>query len=423
MSMDRLALRLATTAAVAAAGLALTACSGGGKYTKEGKEQAIQNAANVKAATEFDMAQQAYLGGDLAKASTHINKSIALSDKVAKSFLLKGRIELDGQNFDSALKSFASASELDDENPEIPYFTGLAFERAAKPEQALENYLKATELDPESGQYVIAASEMFIDLEQLDEAKSFLEERSSKFQFNAGVKQTLGHIAMIEGNFADANKLFKEASILAPDDQSIAEDLAIAQTRIGNFAEAEFNLAKLTESKENASRRDLQNLRARCLMELDRPVEAREILMSLTKGTDGEADADSWLQLGHVSYTLGDFARLKQAASRVIALQPKSSDGYILRALWQRSENNLDAALISLAKAVEFRGSDTGPLMLQGLVAQQQGNLNLAQTSYAMVVAENPDNNTASQLLAAINTQLKTQPLATVPASNERDGQ
>ncbi|MCA9278314.1 MAG: hypothetical protein H6815_06615 [Phycisphaeraceae bacterium] len=413
----RRAARMAAVAGLGLAAITLTACnSGPGKYTAEGKANALEHAAGLKSATEFDQARQAYFAGVLDQALEHINNSITLNDKVAKSWVLKGRIELDSQNFEGALESFAKATELDETDGEPMYFTGLTYERVGKIQQALDSYLQAFELDDRNAQYIVAVAETYIDNNQLEEAKTFLSDNSESFEFNPGIKQTLGHIAMIEGKPNEAYERFSEARILAPDDMSVLEDLTTSQVRTGKFAEAEYNLGKLLEFKGNTNRRDLQHLRARCLMEVDRAVEARELLIKLTQGTEGQADSKAWLQLGHVSYTLGDFNRVKQAAGRVIAQSPETADGYVLRALWQRSEGNLEAAFISLNKACEFRGEDTAPLMLKGLVAQQMGKYEIAKQSYSTVLSENPSDSAATQLLAAVEKQIESgSSVATVP--------
>lgn len=412
--------RLAAVAGLGLAALTLTACnSGQGRYTKEGKARSLEHAAALKSATEFDQARQAYYGGDLESATKHITNSITLNEGVVKSWILKGRIELDGQNFEAALESFAKASALDETDAEPYYFTGLTYERAAKTQDALDSYLKAFELNSRNAQYIVAVAETYIDTANIEQAKSFLSDNSDTFEFNPGIKQTLGHIAMIEGKPNEAYDRFSEARILAPDDLSILEDLSTAQVRTGKYAEAEYNLGRLLEVKENSNRRDLQHLRARCLMEVDRAVEARELLIELTQGTEGQADSQAWLQLGHVSYTLGDFNRVKQSAGRVIAQAPNNADGYVLRALWQRSEGNLEAAFISLNRACEYRGQDTAPLMLKGLVAQQMGKFEIAKQSYASVLSENPSDTAATQLLAAVEKQIDSgSPVATVPTDS-----
>lgn len=393
--------------AVSAAGvmIALSGCSGHGKHTQGHKNQAEARLAQMKSATEWDMARQAYLAGDLDKALRHIDRSIALNDNVAKSQVLRGRILLEMGNFEGAIASLERASDIEPESVDAAYYLGLCYERIAKREQALEYYLLAASMDSSSGQYPVAAAEMMIDLDRLDDAREYLEDRSSALQHNPGVKQALGQIALLQGRGDDALELFTEARLLSPDDNAILEDLVRAQIATERYAEAEYHIARLSEIPSNKGRRDLQHMRARCLLQVDRALEAREILIALTSDQAGAKDVEAWIMLGHTSYVLGDVGRLKQAAARVIALAPARSEGYMLRAMWQRNSGDRKAALSALDEAVTHRGTDTAPLVLRAIVAQEMGRLDIAEQSLAQAAKENPSDINVSRLLSAVRSQ------------------
>lgn len=391
-----------------------------GKYVSKGLEERQAMHASMKAANEYDMARQNFVAGDLEKATTHIDNCLALNDSLAKSWLLKGRIEAESNDFEGALEAFAKATELDASMPEPFYYAGVVYERVLDQESALSSFQKAFELAPTEGQYAVATAEVMVDLGRVDEAESFLRGLSSSLEHNPGVKQTLGHIAMIKGDTETALDLFSEAQLLAPEDQAITEDLAMAQVEAGHYAEAEFNLSRILERSENSNRRDLKHLRARCLMELDRPVEAREVLLGLTSDAAGASDTSAWIELGHVSYVLKDMNRVKLCASRVIGQSPKRYEGYMLRAMWQRSEGDLKSALQSLETACQWRGSETAPLMLRGIVAQEAGNLELARECFAQAAQADPNNATASRLLAVVESRIEATSVATVPETNNK---
>jgi len=67
------------------ASLLITGCGSHGRYTKEHVSNAKLKMNMLKAATEYQMAHQAFLAGDLEKAATHVDYSIGLSEKVTKS--------------------------------------------------------------------------------------------------------------------------------------------------------------------------------------------------------------------------------------------------------------------------------------------------------------------------------------------------
>jgi Flp pilus assembly protein TadD len=404
------------TSLLAAGAVGATVCTAGcagghGEYTAKHKAASQEKMDQMRSGTEFDMARQAFLAGDLDKALKRADNSIALNDGVTKSHVLKGRILLEMGDLDGARESLLKAEALDPKGVDPQYYLGLSFERSSDKAQALERYLKAAEFDPTSPQYAVAAAEMMIDQGQLDQAESYLSGRGQSFQHFAGVRQTLGHIAMIRGDAKSAVALFGEARLLAPEDKGIVEDLARAQMAAGKFAEAEFNINHLLKTPQGKARRDLQHMEAMCLMEVDRPVEAREILVKLTTGDEGANDLQAWIDLGQVSHRIKDFNRVKQAGARLVALAPTRSEGYVLKALWQRSQGDLSGALTNLDKGCELRGRDVSPVVFRAMVLEEMGRDAEARAAIAVALAANPSDQVVKNLLE----QMRAVGVANVP--------
>lgn len=395
----------AKTALVLGTGLSLAtllgACGTNGAFTSEGSNLAKEKMQQLKSATEWTMAQQAFLAGDLPKALKHVNVSIELNDKVVKSFVLRGRILMEQGDLDAASASFAQAEKMNAADVDTWYYQGILAERIDRKEEALRRYEGANERDPSNPQYAIAAAEMMMALDRLDDAEKYLTARLDKFDHAPGVKQTLGHIAMLRDKPADAIPLFNEARLLAPDDQAIIEDLIRAQIATGQFGQAEGNLARILTNKANEGRRDLLHARAKCLMQLDRPVEAREILIKLTADTDGNTDTDAWLELGQVCYQLHDHARLRTASGRAIALAPNKPDGYVLRALYLRQNGDNPGAIDYLRRALNIQQTPETYILL-GLVQRDMNQTADARGNFQMALKLDPNNKDAATLLSAV---------------------
>mgnify|MGYP003571170235 CR=1 FL=1 len=399
--MNRIGTYALAGAALGLVGL-VTGCAGNGGYTSEHASLAKQKMSVMKAATEWDMARQAFLAGDLEKAIDKIDESMAYNDQVPKSHVLKGRILLEQGDIGGAIESLRTAEALDPQFVDAHYYLGVVHERLGELEKALTHYRLASEYDGYNPDYAVAAAEMLVDMGRLGEARSYLEGGPS-FEHHAGVRQTLGHIALIEGNPQEAVALFAEARLLAPSDDVVLEDLIRAQVATNNFREAEFNLSTLLSDEENAARRDLQHMRAQCLMALDRPVEARKIYYDLTKGQAGQADIEAWVGLGNVSYVLSDGRSLRRAASRVVALAPDRHEGYSLTALWFRSQGDNQSALESARDAVAAAPRDASVLAFEGMLLMEMGRLGEARESLASATSLEPGNPTFRQLLADTN--------------------
>lgn len=391
---------------VMAAGLAIGGCgaNGHGGYTTEHISAAKEKMNIMKSATEWEMAHQAFLAGELDKALKGVDRSLAINDNVAKSHVLKGRILMERGELEGAIESFNKAATLDPTFVDAPYYLGIAYERINRREQSLEAYQKAAEIEPSNAQYAIAASEMMIDLGKIDEAESYLAQRGGSFENNAGVRQTLGHIAMMRSDSTKAVSLFNEARLLAPDDNAILEDLARSQVAAAQFADAESNLARLLKSPDMKERRDLQHLRARCLVEVDRKLDAREALIALTQGQAGAADTEAWVQLGNLSYVLKDATRARQCAARVIAMAPERPDGYVLRGLQLRRDSKPKDALASFEKALAL-GAKSDVLILKGMALKDLNRTDEARAVFAQALQNNPQDTSAAAMLTQVDEQ------------------
>lgn len=353
-------------------GLLAGCAAGHGKYTSAFREQAQANMDRVKSGTTWDMARQRYLAGDLEKALRGVDESIALTPDVAKAHLLRGRVLMEMGRGEEALESLVRAGELDGEDAAPAYFRGLVYERWGRFEVALSAFEEASAKDESDPQYVLVQAETLMELGRLEEARVLLGVARSRFEHNAGVRQTLGHLAMMRGDVTDAVEQFEAACLLAPEEEGLVEDLARALIASGRFAEAEYALSRVLgvgdEGGERADgeRRDLRHLRARVLLELDRPVEAREEFERLVRGRRGGTDVDAWLGLGGAAVMIGDELLASRAGTRVTELAPDRAEGWVLRAAAMR-EAGRTAEALALARRGLSR--DPGSSVAGSLVA------------------------------------------------------
>lgn len=381
----------------------LAACNPGhGKHTQKHLLGAMERQNAMKAGNEHEQARQSYLAGELEKADKFINRCIQLKPDVPKSYILKGRIMIELSDLEQALLAFQQAEALDPANIDAQYYQGIVYERFAQSDKALKHFSAAADAEPANPQYAIAVAETMIDLGNLDEAEKFLTSRAASFEHSAGIKQTLGHVAMLRKDTEAAVKLFNEARLLASDDQSILEDLIQAQIQSERFADAEFNLSRLLKMKGNAGRRDLLHFRAKCLSKLDRPLEARDVLIELTSSDEGQRDIQAWIELGNVCYSIKDMNRSRQAWQRIVAIAPHRHEGWMLKALYQRRTGDLEGALKTVDRAIERRGTSVDPLVLEGLILSELGRAEEARAAFAAALEEQPEDPAARSGLANV---------------------
>ncbi|PHQ80957.1 MAG: hypothetical protein COB69_05060 [Phycisphaera sp.] len=373
--------------------------------------------AQIKSATQWEMANESYMAGDLERAFKSVNNSLALNPSVAKSHTLKGRILFEMGRLEESRDSLLRAEIIKPDTIEAIYFLGIVHERLSQKEEALEFYMQVADLDPAEAMYAVATAELMIDLGRIEEAEEYLADRSNIFGHNAGVQQTLGHLALMNGNDEEAESRFRTAWTLASEEPAILEDLINAQMNLGRFAEAEYNINQLLEFDGYEERRDIYRMRSRCLLELDRTMEAREALLELTSSKGGKNDLGSWLDLGSISYSINDMSRLRQSAQRIIELAPERPEGYLYRALWQRKHGDADAALATLAKGFTKSDMPIEAYMLRGVIEHDLGMNAAAQRSYQAAADLDPANEQAQLLLSLL--RVESDGIASFPVDSE----
>jgi len=415
--LERFMRKLFQVGLVALASMILVGCGGHGVSTRRESSAAKERLAAMKSAMEWQSAKQQLLSGNTAKALESINRSLGLNPNVAKSHVLKGRILMEQGDLEGALNWFGTAEGLDPENVEAQYYSAIVYERLKQPDESIARYRRASDLEPSNPQYVIAAAEVLMDQGKLEEAETELTSHRASFANNPGVNQTLGHIAMMQNKSEVAMNYFEQSRLAAPDDPAIQNDLIGAQIACKKYADAEHNITKLMKQKGFEDRRDLRLQRARCLVELDRPMDAREVLVKLTTSDGGASDVEAWIELGKLSYKLKDMNRARTASARLVAIAPERPEGYQLRAMVFRKAGAMDQAHDNAIKAVAIAPTAENYVLL-GLIERQMGNSADAGRCFAEAIRIEPANVIAAAQIAEIKTGAPVhQAVAGVPDS------
>lgn len=382
----------------------LAGCAGQGTHNAEYVSEAKVKMAALKAGVEWQMGQEQFLAGELDKALRSVDTSIQIAPGIAKSHVLRGRIMIERGELEEARKSLARAAELDKANAEAPYYLGIVHERFRQPEAALGLYQQAIKIDPSNAQYVVAASEMLVQLNRHDTAEALLSNPHESLVHNSAIRHTQGQLAMVRGDYAKASALLEEARLLAPDDATILEALVQAQFAAGQFGEAEFNITSLLKKKPEPQRRDLMHMRAACLERLDRVSEARSLLLELTTDEAGARDVKAWIALGELSARTKDFARLRIVGTRLAAIAPDRAEGYVMRAMAMQGLGDVEGALKAVEPATRLPRTDPQSFVLKGMILTDLGRADEARAAFESARALNPNDPRLGALLGTAGT-------------------
>lgn len=428
------------------------------------REQAHDRMNLVNAQVTYNQAQQYFETGQFDKALREINAAIARYPKSCTFFVLQGRIHMEAKRLEAAMTSLnlaiqvgreacgidlESTVEEQDEHilaqdqllksplAEAHYYAGIVCQRWSDDEQAYEHYDLAFKLDDGKVHYLLAAAEALIALGEYDQAQSLIEPRLAYFEHNAALHQLLGQIALLKGDATTAARLYGEARLLNPDDNSLLEDLVWAQYaaemygdclesvktlqsrtsgtlsrshNIGGKASATGEASNGNGSTVAADRVDLKHLQARCLTMLGRLGNAREIYLEVTRLKPAEVTV--WTELGTVCWELGDYRRVAECSVHIIALAPERYEGYMLRGINERQKNNLDEAVVLFTNAADRSTDSVMPWLLLGQTLEQAGDFDGAKDAYSRALQVDPRSTDAHDLLARLE---QTQAVTAVP--------
>lgn len=384
-----------------AAGLALLAgCSGHGRHTKNAISSAELRMNQIRSATDWEMAESAFLAGDFDRAKEKLERSISLNPGVAQSHELLGRVYLEKGDLAEARRSLLRATILDPTLASAQYSLGIIGERLNDKEGALAHYLEAGELAPTDPVYALAVVEALIDLGRDEQAETYLAERSGTFAYNPGVTQALGHLALLEGDAPGAARLFQDARLLDPDQPDLIEDLARALIASDRPADAAHELERLLTREGFEKRRDLRRLLARCYAELDRLAEARSTYLDIVAEPAGAEEPSVWRELAELAYDMHDMVTLGRAGRRLMALAPQDPDGYVYRALYLRDRGQTEDALEALSLGATRGSLSADGHVLMGLIEADAGDIDAARASFERALSLDPSNEIASTLVA-----------------------
>lgn len=357
---------------LAAAAMTLGGCNGPSKAGLEARENAYGRIDKVNTQIAYGQARQAFEVGQLRKALDIIKEAAKRYPKAAEYHLLHARILIELHRLDEASHALKFATEQDEVLPEAYYFLGIVHQRWSEDREAHEHYMKAADLAPDKPQYLLAASEMLVSLQEYEQAEELILGRMRKFEHHPTFHHLLGQIAMLRGDITLAERYYEEASLLQPDDLQVLSELANVQFLAGNVPGCLSTIHNI-ESRSDSTEQHMEVIKARCLVQTHRYAEARPIYMKLLEAN--EHDVTLWEESGYLAWTLEDWRGLRNCGQRVASLSPERCAGWLLLAVSDRSEGNTLEARKHLETAVGCADADALCWVILANLREQLGDM------------------------------------------------
>lgn len=312
------------------------------------------------------LAVHAASAGDVARARTLIEEILARNPKDSEALVLKGRIAMQENDYETAVASFRSV--LKDQPDSVPLLHLLAEAQLRKGDAELagDNLRRAVEVAPQNmdarikyARFLIAKKELAHALEQID----YVLERD---QANVDAVAAKSELLAAKGDLA-----------------AVKEELAKLKEAAPDNAEASLRLARVHMAEGDA---------AAALAEVD-SILAREPknVPALILKTD-------------VLAATNDQAALEAAIGELKAAAPDNAEGYFRMGRFLRAKGDIAGALKEYEQGFDL-AKDAGKLAMLSEIVNTQvaaGQTDQALARLQAILRDEPDHKVANDLLGVV---------------------
>jgi tetratricopeptide (TPR) repeat protein len=383
--------------------LTATGCNAPGEKThaQTQKENAQKQWAGARAGVMGSLAKEQYEGGNFEKARTTIDEALKMDPDNVGIRVLSARLAIEQGNLELADKELVTARRLDPKNAEADYLSGVVCQRWQRAAEAYEFYRSASEKQPSELAYLLAQAETLVGLNRGEEALKLLQAKVVFFEYSATIRDAVGQLLMQSGKYPQAVEVLHQASVLATDDLTVREHLALAHFKNKQYTEAADVLGRLVKDEKFARRADLQLALGECQLEMNKPRDARATFETASQLNPNHAPI--WVGFGKAALQLNDLRRAEIALKRSLSIEPASSEANLLLGYVRLRQNNYEQALGSFRKASALDTGDTVSLCMVGFTLEKLGRNEEALKIYAQALKMKPNDELATRLMADIH--------------------
>ena len=347
------------------------------------------------------LARDQYQTGNFDKCRETITEAGKLDPKNANLLILSARLAIEQGQLETAEKELSRARIADAKNAEADYLSGVVFQRWQQPQTAFEFYSSAVEKAPAELAYLMAKVEMLVAMNKSDDALTLLSSKVVYFEHSPVVRDAAGLLLSAAGRYGEAVEMFRQASMLADDDESIREHLALAFYYNAQYRESAEVLTRLFGNQSFAARADLHMAMGECQLKLHQPAEARASYEVATQLMSGSPAA--WIGLAKSALEAGDPRRADLAIRKALALDAASAEANLLLGYLRLKQDRFSEALTAFRNASTLDRGDAVSLCMIGYVLERTGHADQAIEMYGRALRIRPGDDLATKLMAGVN--------------------
>jgi predicted Zn-dependent protease len=379
----------------------------GEKPVKEAKVEAYDRWNMTRAKVLVSLGEKQLKVGELKKARKTATEALQLRDDYTDARILLSKVLIEQGHYSHAISQLEICEKQDPERPSCPYLLGVAQERHGLLDKALESYLRAQQLDPQSYHPVVAAGEAMVLLGQVKRAQEHVDTFLAKtLEDDASLYELAGRIAMMRGEDARAGRHFRSACDMAPENPHYREMLGKSQMAAGSYHEAAETFHRLTKMEEYEPPAWVYSMLGQCHMALNNPNRARTAFSHASRSNSHSPEV--WCDLARAELACGENRRAVLSAREALRRDQKHLDASLLLGYSLLRSKETKDAVTELSRAAMQHPRSSMVHCLLGKAHAAAGQIDKAKGCYAEALRLDPENTAARELLKEARKPART---------------
>ena len=336
------------------------------------------------------LAQQQYNEGDYEQAEKTSRECVKADPDNTYGRVMYGKVLLANGRSDRAIEQLRVAVQSDEKLHEGWYWFGVAAQEKRDYKNAFKHYERALSLEPTNVDYILAVADVQVAQNNCARAVELLTRKMAILPREVSLKVTAADLMCRLGRNEQAIRLYKEAMLLASDNETIAEALGYCYIFSGKWAQAtEIFDNLLQQSPDDQSKRLYLQAMALCSMNSGQYGRAVNCYSKLS--IEQRDDAEIWLKMGQAALGAGAANRAFVCGRKALTLRPGYADAIVLIGCAQYADGNYSTAIKSFEKIAGNSKNEGFSWLMRARCYEQLGAKSQAERSYKKALEINPD--------------------------------
>ena len=283
--------------------------------------QTAKHWGEVRSQIKLQLARQQYEQGLVDEAIEFIQESLGWNANSGEAHLLLAKCYLEQNKISAAHRAAQKAADIMEESSELESIEGMVAERMGQYGLAVNHYHRARMIDDTVVEYLMSEAECLVSSGKPEQAQALLVSRVMDYGNDPSIHALLGEIALHIGDRESALESFSVALDAGRLDPVMTEEYALLAVEMKRYGEALAVFEPMLSNREKKASGSIIRASAKCMLELERMEEAKELLRDhLARDHD---DLEAWYLLAKAGIVSGDLMTTRPKSDRCEATCPK----------------------------------------------------------------------------------------------------